>query len=241
MNAETISYINTFYPVSRAKIYPNGTVILCRARTVKKVTPQQTRGQVKRFSTQSLSRVIFLASETLVTFKSMLTLTYGLSVPTSGIVAKRHLHLMLMKIRYHYGQFDYLWWLEFQKRGAIHYHILLTIPAEENTRLLFSKLWVQAVGEYATPKMIKVHNHKKAFEEIRKHDNGTSYLTWYATKKGQKTVPKMFTDIGRFWGNSRAVKETIPDPVIVSMEDEHVRLLYPRLANLPILPKIIYA
>lgn len=55
-----------------------------------------------------------------------LTLTYAENV-TDLDRAQRDLNLFLTKLRQRYGKVGYLWVVEFQQRGAIHYHILLDI------------------------------------------------------------------------------------------------------------------
>jgi len=241
MNKLLINHINLYCPISRASIYQNGTVVLHRARSrQEKRAPKIKRGQVKTLSKQSLSKAVFVVSETFIIFTSVVTVTYGKNVPTDGKAVKKHLHNFLQKIRYHFGSFEYLWWLEFQRRGAPHFHILLTLEANKENRYLLAELWVKATNEYKTPEMLRVHRHKKTFETIRKGDNAKRYLTWYTGKQRQKRVPKNYVNVGRFWGASKAVKNSIPDPVTVPMTDDQIRELYPRLAALPLLPKIIY-
>lgn len=236
---ELADIINRTCPVSGADIYPNGTLILKRCRSTLPVNLK--RGKVGKFTKQSLDKLIFYVAETRVQFVSMFTATYGSEFPKSGKAAKRHQNNFLNKLRYHYSP-SYLWFCEFQERGAIHFHFLLTIEATTANRLSVAKLWVEATGaKFQQAEMLRVSSHKKAFEAIRKKDNAVSYLTAYATKKRQKTIPGDFSEMGRWWGASRDVKATIPRPTTAYCGDRDIREMYPRLANAPLLPKVIYA
>lgn len=55
-----------------------------------------------------------------------LTLTYAENM-TDLDRAQRDLNIFLTRLRQRYGKVGYLWVIEFQQRGAIHYHILLDI------------------------------------------------------------------------------------------------------------------
>lgn len=53
--------------------------------------------------------------------------------------------------------------------------------------------------------LYKVHSHEKSWQKIRKENGAKFYIVKYASKAEQKEVPEAFTDVGRFWGNSRDV------------------------------------
>ena len=66
-----------------------------------------------------------IAQATDVEFRSMLTLTYPRQFPKDGHIVKKDLNALLQKVRRNI-EGEYLWFLEFQTRGAPHIHLLLT-------------------------------------------------------------------------------------------------------------------
>lgn len=58
--------------------------------------------------------------------QTFITLTYKDNMQDLA-KSKEHLHLALMKLSKTYNNFKYLYVLEFQERGAIHYHMLCNI------------------------------------------------------------------------------------------------------------------
>lgn len=187
--------------------------------------PAGERQPIREFSQRSIDRMAFTIACSPVRFASMITLTYPHNFPTDGKRIKVDLNRMLQRIGRVFGAHSYFWFLEFQRRGAPHYHILSTLPApdqEGRDKLAYS--WVNQVGPDGEDyqKMLDVHRHKKAWEAIRKRRGGARYALWYASKKQQKTCPANFRDVGRFWGCSRDVK---PQPIAtdVSVTEDELR------------------
>ena len=52
---------------------------------------------------------------------------------------------------------------------------------------------------------MKFNSHEKFWEPINEEDGAKKYVTKYATKTEQKTVPPNFKMVGRFWGCSRDI------------------------------------
>jgi len=136
----------------------------------------------------------------------MLTLTYPSSYPCNGAESKRHLKRMLDEIKREYlrhccrngivddGTFSLFWFLEFQNRGAPHYHIFGTwFPG----KLWLSSRWYEICGT-------DDDRHFRAgtrIEILRRGRAGTvSYASKYAAKLAQKSVPEGYENVGRFWG-----------------------------------------
>lgn len=61
-----------------------------------------------------------------VEYAKFITLTFAENQQDIA-VANHRLDLFLKKMRRQYGRFRYLWVMEFQRRGAIHYHMLADI------------------------------------------------------------------------------------------------------------------
>ena len=183
-----------------------------------------TRGEITEFSDTARKRLAFVACNTDVVFKTMVTLTYPQVYPTDGKTVKRHLKAFLEALkRYNQRSYSYLWFLEFQKRGAPHIHLLLDVvlPRRKqelgNYRHWVAQTWYRIVdsGDY---------KHALAgtrTERIRKPDGAKRYATKYAFKMQQKQVPAEMRNIGRFYGYSRDV---VPQPrQTIAVTDEQVR------------------
>lgn len=170
--------------------------------------PGPTRSDVVEFTARSRKRLAFVANNTAANFTHMITLTYPAEFPADGPTCKAHLHRFLMWCRYS-GVTDYLWWLEFQKRGAPHFHILTVggLPYRD-----VAQKWFDAVKSLDG-------RHLAAgtrVERLRSADGGARYATKYASKMRQKRVPDDFGAVGRLWGHSRSVRP--PQPLTINFK-----------------------
>ena len=105
------------------------------------------------------------------------------------------------------------WFLEFQKRGAPHFHGVITKGIDENE---LKREWYKIVGSH-DPKHLK---HGAHIQPIRSVDGFAHYLTNYLTKEEQKFVPFEFRDVGRFWGYSRSLLEPYIIKIIIGTPEE---------------------
>jgi hypothetical protein len=143
----------------------------------------------------------------------MMTLTYPEEYPTDGKVVKRHLNAMLGWLRYNYPGLGYLWYLEFQERGAPHVHILLTfgLPGCRDKRIAkrkkVAKAWYRIVDSGDVKHLLACLN----WDNARKKNGLAHYVAWYAGKAQQKQVPEDYQNVGRFWGKSRNITCTPVD------------------------------
>jgi len=87
------------------------------------------RGKITRFSAQSRGRMIELVASInrpACRHKPlMVTLTYPAVFPDEGRAVKRHLDMFLKRLKREFPQSAAIWKLEYQRRGAPHFHILL--------------------------------------------------------------------------------------------------------------------
>lgn len=160
---------------------------------------RKNKGDIMEFTESSRKELAFVASNTEVVFTWMVTLTYPGDYETDGKEVKRHLNRFLSWARGFQPGIQYLWFLEFQSRGAPHFHILIDRPLD---RSKVTARWYDAVGSGDA-------RHYRAgtrVERIRKADGAKRYAVKYAMKMKQKTVPKNYQNVGRFWGNSKGVK-----------------------------------
>jgi hypothetical protein len=219
-------------PIIGVKVYKRDVVVV-RAQGSSKADPP-TRGEITEFSRTSRQRLAFVACNTDVSFKTMITLTYPGEYTTDGKAVKAHLKAFLEWLSRDLGHRpSYLWFLEFQQRGAPHFHILVTyslplvwqketilvnghpitreVPSQaardavKGFRFRVSAAWYRIVGS-GDPRHFAAGTRT---ERIRKKDGAARYAVKYAMKMRQKRVPKAYRNVGRFWGCSRDV---LPSP-----------------------------
>jgi hypothetical protein len=176
-----------------------------------------------------------------------LTLTYPSIYPNDGKILKKHLDAYAKRLKNFgkaYGGIAFPWKMEFQKRGAPHFHLILIsgnpIPLEE-LRTWALKSWNNLVAKWIASeedhseeeKKIAIKNHRNAGIEadiVRKNAKGlVCYVAWYIGKnKGkakeyQHEVPQEYENVGRWWGfygkNSGLLK--IGKREIVISEEEY--------------------
>lgn len=193
-------------PIVQVVLYENDLVV--KRQGVAPQTKGETRKDITTFSKESRKRLAFVASNTSVAFTTMITLTYPKDFPSDGKKVRRDRKAFLDWLRRDQGGLEYLWFLEFQKRGAPHLHFLTsqlwprTRTAEKALRFRVATTWYRIVGS-------KDRKHLAAgtrTERLRSARGGAFYAVKYAMKMRQKVVPKDYVNCGRFWGHSKKVK-----------------------------------
>lgn len=174
------------------------------------------RGACREFSQRSRMNLQEAVRNTEVSWGSMACLSYPAEFPIDGRRVKKHLRAFLEAAKRRYGSgVDYLWFLEFQKRGAPHIHILFGKQVEVDRKWLAAS-WFRIVGS-GDPKHYRVQCHKKQWQEVYSEDGCERYVAKYAHKTFQKVVPEGFENVGRFWGHPLHVK---PKVYAVAQMDE---------------------
>jgi len=156
------------------------------------------RKDITILTKRSLQRMCFVAQNTEVTFKMLTTLTYPKVWKTDGKEVKKDFYKWLKWARRKCGLTSYFWCLEFQGRGAPHFHIFTPINNLAHMKLECSAKWYEIVGS-------EDEKHLGAgtrVERLRKPDAVGRYAAKYAAKTHQKAVPPDYRNVGRFWGNS---------------------------------------
>lgn len=207
--------------------FGNG-VLKIRRRAMGTTPPRSDRTQVLKFTPRARQQMLFRLMTSCVTFESMITLTYGLCYPLNGQIAKLHWKRYIDGFRRLYDE-SYFWFLEFQRRGAIHFHVFTSrLEVTCFDRAQNANLWVRSIG-YAPSRhysvmaarkerdladdCYSVHAHPTAWEVIREPQGALRYAAKYAFKQGQKDVPPTYSNVGRFWGCSQDVRNSNPEPV----------------------------
>jgi hypothetical protein len=189
---ENIRTIDSF------EIFKNDVVVR-RNKDVVLPENRPTRSEIGHFSARARKRLAFVAANTDAEFVTMITLTYPREFETDGKEVKRHLNLFLKRFARRY-EHEYLWFLEFQIRGAPHYHILSTRLDMAIDKYWLSSAWYEIVGSQDVKHLLA----GTRVERLRK--TGARYAVKYAYKMRQKSVPTEYQNVGRFYGYSTAVK-----------------------------------
>lgn len=160
------------------------------------------RGAVTALSRQAVSRMkLHFRNAPESAHKAILTLTYPADYTNDGLEVKRHLDLMKRWLKRN-GVAAGSWFLEFQKRGAPHFHCYLSNYPQGGVKAV-AHAWHNIVGTPDT-KHLAWHlgqlSGRPCLELFRSPHAASAYATKYATKQEQKDVPDAYQNVGRFWG-----------------------------------------
>jgi hypothetical protein len=252
--------LNTANPVIGLRVYSNGFCEVVRDGRKAPLPPRKEDGQeIKEFSHKSRQALARTIHATRSTFLSMMTLTCPAKFSNNGADFKDAQNRFFTWLRYHHPC-EYLWFFEFQKRGAPHTHVLLSIPHQGRAaHEKFAVAWVNALKidpnqvEYDPDKKYDYflrerckhfHYRSKQWENIRDKDGAKKYALQYAMKTYQKRVPKAFRKVGRFWACSRSVSKSVQSLGTIEMDDDTLKayLSYTghSSAKMPYTPKNLY-
>jgi len=207
-------------PISRQRslsVFPRSVKISgLGSRNPDQVPPVRT--EIFQFSENSRRRLRFVALNAFPALVSQFCLTYHHNFPQDGKQLKRALDNFFKDIRRKFKTlglpFSYLWVLEFQRRGAPHFHLFLPFPPSAEIQYLLSETWLRVSGQSDDPQALAFHNHSNNF--ISWDMGNGAYLCKYIEKSRQKDVPDSFQNVGRFWGASRGL---VPMPLNVGLDD----------------------
>jgi len=261
----TSEEVNLLFPIVSVQFYSHGLVLhRCFNGENYSVVRRAKRGKLLGISRRSLNKLAFLVANCDVKFYSLLTLTYGANPPLNGRLAKVHMNKFITYMRRSFGEFEYFWFLEFQKRGAPHFHFVCSLPAPGKAeRELLAQLWADIAeplnlaytgisspygkinsveGLFTRDSVFRQHRRTKVWEALRTENGAARYALKYALKTHQKVVPAEYRDVGRNWATSRGVK--LPEVDEVPATEHQLReLLYylgRDMQGFGVLPKLVF-
>jgi hypothetical protein len=195
------------------------------------------RDRVRGFSRESrtnlLRRLASINRRAFRTFKGRMifvSLTYPHEYPEDPEVCKYHLKALRRRLQRKCGTFAAFWRLGIQRRGALHFHLLLFVgpsigPIGE-LRRFFSSSWYEVTGRVPEGHL----RMGTRVEVVKRWKQATSYVERYMAK------PEEFPEgleTGRIWGVWH--EELLPvrwETVEVSLRDAfRIRRKYRKLAR----------
>lgn len=165
------------------------------------------RGKIAGFSASARLRMLeFMHS---ITFSRglLVTLTYGDDYPRDCGVYHAHLKAWRRWFEKKYGSARMVWKLEFQKRGAPHFHIFVLDLWSVNIPEC-SKKWHAITGS-AQEIHEKIGFDVKRVSTASGVRNVGAYVTKYISKEGVPVGESEIEQTGRFWGHWNIEKEPV--------------------------------
>lgn len=151
------------------------------------------RGKVCGFSRASRKRMLDLLNSidrSTVSSVLFIDLTYPSAWPQDETVWKRDLDAFFKRLRRRWPNAAAIWRLEFQKRGAPHFHLLL-FGVQRVPKAWLSSSWYQVVGS-GDPRHLEAGTRVR---RVRSWRGVVSYVT-----KGMAREHPADRDTGRMWG-----------------------------------------
>lgn len=176
---------------------------LPQAKGIKQEAPPRkwTRGRITTFSRSSKNRMMKktakLDSEAWAHGGHMVTLTYPAIYPTQSTIYHNDLQKFRKRLYRRWGgHLRVMWKLEFQRRGAPHFHLLIVGVPVSQTRLF--RAWVaQAWYECVQSDDIRHRTVGTRTDEIKNHAHAIAYVLKYVNKDDNINE---IEGTGRMWG-----------------------------------------
>jgi len=178
------------------------------------------RGDIQVFSAESRFRLFRLIHKLEFSQVTFCTLTYPKDFPTEAKVYKGHLKEYHRRFDKKYGPIPGVWRLEYQKRGAPHYHIMYLdcpfIPIDD-----WCNLWADVVGS-SDP------NHRKIGVDVKLVTGGKEsklvchYLAKYVAKTDNRLKDCILIKPGRWWGKWNIAE---PSPIEIQVLDYEAEII----------------
>lgn len=172
-------------------------------------TPQTSRSRITGWNSGMSRRLGNYIENFRQDFTVMVTLTYPAEYPGDGKTTKAHLRALVERLRRRkwFNDNSLIWFLEFQERGAPHFHFLATGWVSKD---LIATAWAEITGGDA--------RSCSRVEALRDPESAGAYARKYAMKSEQKRVPSGFEKIGRMWGccGNKICKGMPRQPVVVA-------------------------
>jgi|GEM_PF-6722586 len=160
------------------------------------------RGRITGFSRATKARLVF-AIRNAPGIVNEITLTYPHNFPVDGQIVKRDIAAMGKRLKR--KGIAGVWYLEFQKRGAPHFHLLTDGSVK---KAWLSQAWYEVVGS-GDVRHLRAGTH---IRKIKKGERPENYAVKLILGAAQKVPPPEYANVGRYWAMFGRMK---PVPVVV--------------------------
>jgi len=152
------------------------------------------RKNIEFFSAASRRRLLFLCRNSGYKIKSQFVLTYHNLAPLDGALVKKQLNTFLVSLRKRYRGVGYIWVLEFQKRGAPHFHVVAHLGGAKCSvsfmRDFIKKSWAGVIKK----------NESKADDVRGLYGVGLAVAVYVSKYCGKNDSQNLRVPSGRCWG-----------------------------------------
>ena len=156
----------------------------------------KTRGRITGYTYASRRRLMHLLHqidrEATAYLPLFITLTYPSIYPATALETKRHLDSFCKRLLRRYKDVCIIWKLEYQHRGAPHYHLLVFgvpyLPRDE-----IAQAWYKVVGSDDT-------RHRQAGTRVERIASWNGVISYAAKYLGKVVQATGDISPGRFWG-----------------------------------------
>ena len=121
-------------------------------------------------------------------YASFITLTYGLHYP-SDHVSKKHLEHFIKRIKRVEPDFQFIWVIEKQKRGAPHFHILTPNYIDKE---VINKAWNGVVSKWQKSEIDNGCKQQTVYPNVGKVFEAGKYMTKYMQKQQENIGGNMY-------------------------------------------------
>lgn len=199
------------------RIYKDGSLIEVSKNRLPKDCENESfkRGEITGFSRKSRMRLLKKMSTLQKTDRPLfITLTYPSEFPNDKEIYKADLAKFLKRLVYRFPATCGVWRLEFQNRGAPHYHLLVWgLPYHHRILFWISKIWYEVVGS-GDKKHLDAGTQ---VQKIRSWRGVMSYASKYMAKTGDYGQ-----NIGRVWGLFNRARLPVSEYIEVQVSQKTV-------------------
>jgi hypothetical protein len=179
-----------------AEVAPKGSYLAVRSKGTGQCQKKtSSRSKVVSFTKRSRSRMLkhfATLDRSLLSTSLLVTLTYPRLWSADSCTYRRHFHLFSKRLLRTYPRSSATWKLEFQTRGAPHYHLIVT-GVSYLDRAWLSRAWYEVVGS-DDPR------HLSAGTQVERCDSARQALSYAAKYVAKVSTGAPATHSGRFWG-----------------------------------------
>lgn len=176
------------------------------------------RSEIEGFSRESRKRLIEELHKQKFDKMTFITLTYPEKYPRDWKAYKKNLQAFRVRLERKFGKVRIIWRLEYQKRGAPHYHLILFDPPWVD-KAWVSKAWYEVVKS-GDERHLAAGTNVLAFSAVEDFRVISAYVAKYAAKETRQVAKVDYGKTGRHWGKWNIKKE---DPICFKMDSREVQ------------------